>query len=118
MYDSREEEEGSETESDDSSEEPAGRPRVLVFATRRNIELLCQSTTWFLDGTFKTAPHIFVQIFTILGLRQRAGRPDDVAALPFVYALLSSKTSDMYAEVLQAVRNAVDQYNVHQCIPE
>ena len=23
----------------------------------------------------------------------------------------------MYAEVFQAVRNAVDQYNVHQCIP-
>lgn len=27
--------------------------RVLVFATRRNLELLAKSTTWFLDGTFK-----------------------------------------------------------------
>ena len=27
--------------------------RVLVFATRRNLELLSRSPTWFLDGTFK-----------------------------------------------------------------
>lgn len=30
-----------------------GEDRVLVFATRRNIELLYSSDTWFLDGTFK-----------------------------------------------------------------
>lgn len=27
--------------------------RVLVFATRRNLEVLSRSGTWFLDGTFK-----------------------------------------------------------------
>lgn len=27
--------------------------RVLVFGTRRNIELLAQSQVWFVDGTFK-----------------------------------------------------------------
>lgn len=27
--------------------------RVIVFSTRRNLELLVQSSTWFLDGTFK-----------------------------------------------------------------
>lgn len=38
--------------------------RIIVFATRRNIELLSQSCIWFLDGTFKVInlnklPHIF-----------------------------------------------------------
>lgn len=41
--------------------------RVLVFATRRNLELLANSEAWYLDGTFKTAPTIFTQIFTIIG---------------------------------------------------
>ncbi len=27
--------------------------RMLIFATQKNIELLCRSSTWFLDGTFK-----------------------------------------------------------------
>lgn len=27
--------------------------RIIVFATRRNIEVLASSSTWFLDGTFK-----------------------------------------------------------------
>lgn len=37
----------------DSAQDGKLRGRVLVFATRRNIELLAESDTWFLDGTFK-----------------------------------------------------------------
>ena len=33
--------------------------RVLVFATRRNIQFLGQSCIWFLDGTFMVSPSIF-----------------------------------------------------------
>lgn len=33
--------------------------RVLVFATRKNIEMLCRSPIWFMDGTFKVSPTIF-----------------------------------------------------------
>lgn len=36
---------------DEESDDTDGR--VIVFATRRNIELLSSSRTWFLDGTFK-----------------------------------------------------------------
>jgi len=88
-----------------------------VFATRKNIELLCGSATWFLDGTFKTAPKIFVQLFTILELRHRAGRPNEEVALPLVYALLSSRAQALYGEVLQAVRDAVTQFNIADCVP-
>ena len=70
-----------------------------------------------LDGTFKTAPNIFVQLFTILGLRHRAGRPNEEVALPLVYALLSSKAQALYKEVLQAVRDVVTQFNIADCVP-
>ena len=51
LYDSRDHED--EDEDEDEPEAEDERERVLVFTTRRNIELLCHSGTWFLDGTFK-----------------------------------------------------------------
>jgi len=65
--------EDEESDSAGESEHAEAAHRVIVFATRRNIEFLCESPTWFLDGTFSTSPNLFVQIFTILGIRTRTG---------------------------------------------
>jgi len=54
------EDSGASQEEDDCPE----RLSVIVFATRKNIEILCERSTWFLDGTFDTALNIFSQIFT------------------------------------------------------
>ena len=105
-----------DTDAEDEPTQPV-RPRVLVFATRKNIELLCDSSVWFIDGTFKTAPNIFTQIFTIIGLRGRTGHPDEVVAVPLVYALLTGKTQAAYKEVLEVVRDAVARFNVTRCTP-
>ena len=45
----------------DSFEEDEETARTM-FTTRRNVQLLWMSTTWFLDGTFKTATNIFTQV--------------------------------------------------------
>jgi len=42
-----------------------GTERVLVFATDQQMELLFNSTTIFVDGTFSTAPNGFNQVFLI-----------------------------------------------------
>lgn len=107
-----EEEEG--LSNDEEEQQPR---RVLVFATRRNIEILCTSTVWFVDGTFKTAPSIFTQIFTVMGLRTRAGGSGEAVAIPLVYALLSSKKKSIYIEALEVISNAVNQYRIDPCIP-
>ena len=52
-----------------------------MFATRKNIEIFRESSTWFLDGTFKTSPNILAQIFTIIGLWKRTGH-EEVVAVP------------------------------------
>ena len=66
--DTEDEEDEGLSEDDDEEQPPRTVPprRVLVFATRRNIEILCTSTVWFVDGTFKTSPSIFTQIFTVM----------------------------------------------------
>ena len=100
----------------DEDEEPA---RVLVYSTARNIELLCRSPTWFVDGTFKTSPSIFTQIFAIMGLRMRQTPTEtEGVALPMVYAFLSHKTEAQYTQVMEAVRAAVTEFNVPgECVP-
>lgn len=115
IYDSRDE--NVEEEEEDEAEDTEQRDRVLVFSTRRNIELLCKSETWFLDGTFKTAPSLFMQMFAILGLRRRNTPDGEQLAVPLVYALLTRKTTQQYAQVLRAVQGAVDEYALTECNP-
>lgn len=103
-------------------EEEEGGSRVIVFATRRNIELLAKSEIWFLDGTFKVCPEIFTQIFTVMGLVKRAGQDpedaDEAVALPLVFALLSSKEQIMYGAVLRAVASAAHDFRIDGCSPQ
>lgn len=71
--------------------------RILVFSTQRNLELLEHCDQWFADGTFKTVPQIFFQLYTIHVLLN-----DSVTAC--VYALLPNKTQDTYACLFQVLR--------------
>ena len=69
----------------DSRDDPDfGIGRVIVFSTRRNLEQLAKSDTWFVDGTFKVCPSIFTQLFTILGsvIQPNKGTDHSVLALP------------------------------------
>lgn len=38
---------------DDEDDDDLGGDRIIIFATAANLKLLCRSTTWFVDGTFK-----------------------------------------------------------------
>lgn len=64
LYDSRQaeeenvevdegEEEEEEEDNEEENENVEQNHRVIVFGTRRNIELLMRSNVWFVDGTFK-----------------------------------------------------------------
>lgn len=67
---------------------------------------------------FQTAPTIFTQIFTILGAVPKISRNPDAnptpneVAVPFVYALLTQKSSDQYEAVLEAIQRAAEEYNI------
>lgn len=93
--------------------------RVIVFATRKNIEVLCRSEVWFLDGTFKVCPSLFTQVFTIIGTRKRitpCGTGEETP-VPLVYALLEGKHEEEYSRVLEVVRDAVQRYRINPCTP-
>lgn len=71
-----------------------GNDRVLIFSTRRNLSLLAQSRNWYADGTFKTTPMLFQQLYTIHGILNNN-------VLPAVFALLPSKSENTYNKVFE-----------------
>ena len=39
--------------------------KLIIFATRRNMNLLAEAKTIYVDGTFEVCPKLFYQLFTI-----------------------------------------------------
>lgn len=100
---------------------------ILVFATRRNIDVLREYEDWYLDGTFSVSRHetlfvifmkfilhhllkvpltIFTQLITILG--GVSATPGNArckkVALPMIYTLLFSKQEMHYRKVFEGVQ--------------
>lgn len=71
--------------------------RMLIFSTKRNLQLLARSEHWYADGTFKTVPLLFYQLYTIHGFK-------DKTSLPLVYALLPNKSEETYVCLLQQLK--------------
>jgi hypothetical protein len=42
--------------------------KILIFSTEINLRALTTTGHWFVDDTFKTAPELFYQIYTIHAL--------------------------------------------------
>lgn len=58
------------------------------------------------------APTIFTQVFTIMGLFKRNVKNGETVAVPLVYALLSSKETAQYEEVLRSVQRAAEEFGI------
>jgi len=53
---------------------------------------------WLADGTFSTAPHQFVQLYTFHGIHSGS-------IYPFINVLMSRRTKEMYIAVLTTIVN-------------
>jgi hypothetical protein len=88
-----------ETESEDFliyDSGPTDPRRMLIFATNEGLKLLAASDDWYMDGTFKTCPPPFYQLYTI-----RAKFEGGTATC--VYALMAGKTTNEYDQMFTAV---------------
>ena len=78
----------------------------IVFATNIGIEWLVQYVHWHMDGTFKSAPRLFTQVFTIHIIRSRK-------TIPCAYCLLPSKSKQCYQGVLRSLKDFADANHLH-----
>ena len=73
-----------------------GADRILIFATPDGLQLLFEQRHWFADGTFKTAPGFFTEIYSLHVLYIET-------TILVVFALLPSKLRATYDRLLQAL---------------
>ena len=50
--------------------------RILIFSTARNLDLMSRCNHWYMDGTFKTTPLLFAQLYTIHGVKYNSVIPN------------------------------------------
>ena len=70
---------------------------ISVFATDADLRMLRRCQWVYMDGTFKTAPHPYVQYFTIHGMLHGH-------VIKFASALIGNKNQNSYQRLLQVLK--------------
>ena len=63
------------------------------------------SPVWLADGTFKSAPALFYQLWVV------HGRVQNAVTVPLIYALLPAKTAAIYKRALALILQEIDLVN-------
>jgi len=83
--------------------------RILIFATDSGLDELSTSNSWACDGTFKAAPNLWTQLFTVHAVINDS-------CLPRVFALLPNKQEATYRRLFSAIFNLRPNSRPVQCI--
>ncbi|XP_025192275.1 uncharacterized protein LOC112592439 [Melanaphis sacchari] len=71
---------------------------IIGFSCDSNLKVLREMKTVFIDGTFKSCPKLFYQLFTVHGVKNNH-------YVPLVFFLLPNKTSDTYTKAFRLIQN-------------
>lgn len=69
---------------------------IIIFGRLDMVRLLCSKDTWYMDGTFKSCPDLFSQLFTIHFITSNRS----IAAL---YCLLTGKMETLYTRLFAII---------------
>ncbi|CAF2618161.1 unnamed protein product [Rotaria sp. Silwood2] len=82
-------------------------PRYLTFGTLHSLKTLCESDHIFLDGTFKSCPSPFAQLYSIHSYSSILN-----GTFPVLYSLLPNKTKNIYTLFSNELRTAAVKYDL------
>lgn len=74
-----------------------GPNRILIFSTSTNLQLLSSAKRWFADGTFKSVPKLFSQLYTIHG-------DINSETVPLVYCLMAKRNEENYIKLFSELK--------------
>lgn len=66
---------------------------VIIFTCQHNLDALQHATTVFIDGTYRSTPKLFFQMFTVF-------ITEGNFYVPVVFSLLPNKTTEAYRIVM------------------
>jgi hypothetical protein len=75
-------------------------PRFITFGTAQSLQDLCEAEHVFMDGTFKSAPSPFSQLYTI-----HIESTVSNSTVPVLYSFLPNKTKSTYTLLFNELRN-------------
>lgn len=75
--------------------------RMIIFYTNESVKYLRESDVWLLDGTFKSCPTDFYQLYTIHSYV--FGR-----SYQFIYCLMSNKTENSYLQFFSYIKDKIN----------
>ena len=80
--------------------------RFIIFGTHQIIEMLRNSQIWLADdGTFKSTPALFAQVYVIHSLRGGTNPLEDGHLSPCLFVLLPNKTEAVYLRMWKNTRS-------------
>jgi MULE transposase domain len=79
---------------------PTDDADMVVFATDADFRTLAEATTIYLDGTFKSCPSLYAQLYTVHALVHGQ-------VVPLVYSLLGSKLRSTYYDFFAVLRRYI-----------
>ena len=74
-----------------------GNDQILLFAIQANIQRLSRAQFWLIDGTFKTVPTVFRQLYTIYA----SVDTENSRILLLIYSLVTSKSEEIYKSLFE-----------------
>ncbi|CAF3849720.1 unnamed protein product [Rotaria sp. Silwood1] len=86
-----------------------GTQRILLFTTSENLKWLQEAKFWIMDGTFKTVPTLFRQLYSI---HAPAGGSVNFRIVPLVYALMTMKSEELYQRLFQELNEAAEEHGL------
>lgn len=76
--------------------------RHILFATKKQLQLLSKAKTWYVDATFKIVKKPFKQLFSIHAFVKRN---EEVVQFPLLFCLMSARTTVDYKAILDVILN-------------
>ena len=79
--------------------------KILIFGTTKTIRRLCETERVYIDGTFKSSPALFSQLYTfhckILD-----------KSYPMIFAFLPNKSAETYRRLILAIKSIAENLNL------
>ena len=72
--------------------------RIIGFSTDEAMEIICQSSALFMDGTFRVVPTMFLQLYSVHASYKGV-------MMPLIYFLLPDKEKDTYKRMSRLIRD-------------